>query len=140
MENTELAVGKELLSYCGKCKQPSAHVILNMKDKESVGKCQCNTCNAKHNYRDPEAVGKKKVAKKTRKSKASTKPVWKDVLEGATGEPKPYAMSGEFQEGDIVDHPTFGKGVVERLISNNKIETLFEQGSKILICAPQVSE
>ena len=43
-KNEAIGVAKEVLSYCGKCKMPLAHVILDMKTESTIGKCQCNTC------------------------------------------------------------------------------------------------
>ena len=136
MKNGNVKVGEEILSYCGKCKLALAHVIINMKDETTIGKCECKTCSAKHNYRDPETAGKDKTEKTASKPRTSSaEELWKEAMSKAKREPKPYAMDGIFKEGDVIDHPTFGKGVVEQRVMGNKIQTLFEQGSKLLICA-----
>jgi hypothetical protein len=46
---------------------------------------------------------------------------------------KDYSIRGSFTSGDIIDHPTFGQGIVERLIDNNKIEVLFKDDFRTLI-------
>lgn len=46
----------------------------------------------------------------------------------------PYSMTTSFKENDIVNHQSFGVGFVKRIIPLNKIEVLFSQGSKVLIC------
>lgn len=135
MANEEIAVGKEVLSYCGKCKLPLAHIIVSMKDETKIGKCECKTCSANHNYRDPEGVGKKKTKRGTKKEAVPVEKLWQEALSNAQGEPKAYSMDAKFEEGDLIDHPTFGKGVVEKLIENNKIQTLFEHGMKLLACS-----
>jgi len=131
----EIGVGKEVLSYCGKCKLPSAHVILDMKDETKIGKCQCKTCKAKHNYRDPDAPVKKR-ATTTRKPTISIEEIWKSAVAKTDGKAKPYTMDKRFEEGDLIDHSTFGKGVVMKLVLDNKIEVQFEESSKLLICSP----
>lgn len=44
---------------------------------------------------------------------------------------KPYAMSATFARNDLVLHPKFGKGIVT-LVDGNRVEVLFEEGSKKL--------
>ena len=45
-------------------------------------------------------------------------------------------MSGSFKASDVIDHKSFGIGFVSKAILPNKIEVLFRQGSKLLICGP----
>ena len=138
MSKTELGAGKDVLAYCGKCKLALNHVIIVMKDKDNIGKCKCRTCGAEHLYRDPNQVEKKAKSKTTRKSSSKTIPIaeaWKDALNNAQGESRSYSIKEEFQVGDIIEHPKFGKGVVQRSIGSNKVETIFETDLKILACA-----
>ncbi len=128
----KIAVGQDILSYCGKCKLALEHVIVSMKNETTVGKCECKTCSATHLYKDPEAAAKKKTPKKVT---LTNEELWKKALAKAEGTPKPYTMTGKFKVGNIIDHPTFGKGIVETVIGNNKIQTLFEDKSKLLIFA-----
>lgn len=52
--------------------------------------------------------------------------------EGA--EATPYSIATEFTENDVVDHPRFGLGFVIQLLSPTKVEVLFEEGVKRLVC------
>jgi len=128
MEN-DIKVSSEVLSYCGKCKLPLAHIVVAMKNSRTIAKCQCNTCKAVHLYKDPDAVAKKK---KTKVVKRPTEVLWSESL-FETKKLTSYSMSGKFEKGEFINHPTFGKGVVEKIVGDNKIETLFEQGVKTLI-------
>ena len=133
-KNEDLGVGKEVLSYCGKCKLALAHIILDMKDETTIGKCQCKTCKAKHNYRDPEAPTKRK-SRATTAATVSPEELWKNAVAKTDGNAKPYAMDKKFTEGDLIDHATLGKGVVTKLVPRDKIEVQFKEASKLLICA-----
>ncbi len=128
----ELKVGGDILSFCGKCKEPRNHTILSLTKKGTVDRCECTTCGAAHKYRDPEKVAKKGAAKKTVK-KATPEEAWKKAVGGASGPAKPYMMSGEYAAEDLIDHPTFGQGFVEESIVPNKIRVIFEEGAKVLI-------
>lgn len=130
-----VGAGKEVLSYCGKCKLTLAHVIVNMKSATTIGKCQCKTCSAEHNYRNPDAVGKKKSPRTVRKEVVPVQRNWKESVSGAEGTLKAYSTDKTFKEGELIDHPSFGKGIVEKLLPGNKMHTLFEDGVKLLICS-----
>ena len=131
----EGGAGKEVLSYCGKCKLALAHVIISMNKKGNVDKCECKTCGATHKYRDPDKPVKPRAATKRapKKKSASPEEIWNKAVAEAKGITMPYEMTGEFSEGNIIDHATFGKGVVEELVDHNKIKVIFEEGAKILI-------
>lgn len=136
----EIGVAKEVLSYCGKCKLALAHIIVDMKNETTIGKCQCKTCSAKHNYRDPEAVAKKKTTTTTRKPVISEAEIWQSAVSKTDGRAKPYGMDKSFNEGDLIDHATFGKGVVMKLIIDDKIEVQFEEASKLLVCSQEQTQ
>ena len=46
----------------------------------------------------------------------------------------PYSLSGAFKEHDVIEHTTFGRGVVTHLLPGNKIHVAFAQGEKLLVC------
>ena len=52
-------------------------------------------------------------------------------LEGSSPSRR-YGLSERFSVNDIVEHPSFGTGVVRNVMPGDKIEVLFEGGSKIL--------
>jgi hypothetical protein len=136
--------GSEIDSRCLKCKDLTNHTVIAMADDE-IAKVQCNVCGGKHKYRPakPEKASpvKKKVSKasaaktaaalKEKKAAASFEAMFK---ERNTAEAKPYAMTATFNNNDIIDHPTFGLGLVTSIIPADKIEVMFKNGSKILIC------
>ena len=74
---SSFSAGKEVLSYCGKCKLPLGHTIVSMKDSATIGKVECNTCHAVHMYKDPASKAKKVKStsgrKKTTRKKAIKK-------------------------------------------------------------------
>lgn len=131
-KKNEIGPGKEVLSYCGKCKLPLAHTIVAMKKNGTIGKCECKTCGANHLYRDPDKPVKARAGTK-KKATISNEALWQEAVSNAAGPAKPYAMNATFAMGDVIDHSTFGKGVVEELISDNKLKVIFESNQKILI-------
>jgi hypothetical protein len=50
---------------------------------------------------------------------------------------KPYTVKGIFGLGDKLSHPTFGDGIVGKLIYPNKLEVIFRNDVKVLIYGGQ---
>jgi hypothetical protein len=67
---SQLTVGKDVLSYCTKCKLNLGHTIVAMKDSKHIAKVKCNTCLTIHAYKDPSTSSQNK----TRTKKTTTKP------------------------------------------------------------------
>lgn len=134
-KDKEIAAGKDVLSFCGKCKMPLAHTIISLTKKGTVDKCECKTCGAVHKYRDPDKPVKKRSGTKSgpKKEKISAEATWKEAIADAKDGARSYEMSEEFFEGNMIDHATFGVGVVEEVVNYNKIKVIFESGAKILI-------
>lgn len=134
---SQLTVGKDVLSYCTKCKLNLGHTIVAMKDSKHIAKVKCNTCLTIHAYKDPSTSSQKN---KTRTKKTSLKPskvisvsdLWMEKMSSTKKKSMPYAMDGKFHEGDIIDHVKFGPGIVEKVV-DDKIEVIFRHEIKTLV-------
>lgn len=134
---SKYAAGKEVLSYCGKCKLALAHIIISMKDENTLGKVQCKTCGGTHAYKDPATKTKKVRSKKTTISGARAKSIpinelWTEELGKASGKAKDYGIRETFEVGDLLDHKKFGPGIVQGFV-DGKIEVLFQHEIKTLV-------
>lgn len=134
---TSLGAGKEVLSLCTKCKLTLAHIIVSMKDHQTVGKVICNTCKTTHTHKDPSSSKKKtSISTLTRKRQNETErksSLWENANKDHVTKHHPYSIKTQFHLGDIIDHPKFGTGVVDRIFDSNKMEVVFQQEMKILI-------
>ncbi|MCO4755165.1 MAG: hypothetical protein KC478_11840 [Bacteriovoracaceae bacterium] len=133
---SKYAAGKEVLSYCGKCKLTLTHIIVSMKDVNTIGKVECRTCKGTHAYKDPSSKTKK-VRKKSsipggRSKSMSVNDLWTQELSKAKGKPKAYSIRESFEVGDLVDHKSFGPGIVQDHV-DGKIEVLFQHEIKTLV-------
>ncbi|MFP4317168.1 MAG: hypothetical protein ACLFQR_13180 [Desulfovibrionales bacterium] len=145
MTNAQLQAGSPVDSMCLKCKELTSHTVIAM-DGERVLKVQCKLCGGRHALRSPTDA---KTKGKTAKAKAPTKKAaaaalkksvavkeWqKQVDQADQNRAKDYSMSGIFEKGDLVEHPSFGKGVVQSVIHPDKMEVLFEDGLKLMRCS-----
>ena len=58
---------------------------------------------------------------------------WRQLLLDASREGVPaYKISDAYREGALLIHPTFGIGVVTKLISPRKMEVIFENSKKLM--------
>ncbi len=134
-------VSEDIVAYCTRCKLDLAHVIVAL-DGKKVKKVLCKTCDKEHVYKAPKK-GKAPPKKKKTKAKAKAKPKkitispleeWEKAMELSKDAPiSVYEQDGTFKEGDKVDHRSFGKGLITKLILPNKLEVIFEEGTKFMI-------
>ena len=135
---TKAVVGKDIDSWCTKCKLILAHTVEAMVGTK-VTRVHCNTCNSQHAYR-PSAPGKSKSASgtkspgtKTRAEKISPEKQYEALLRGKDpAKARAYAPSERFAASELIKHPTFGLGFVLLVKESNKIEVAFADGPKVL--------
>jgi hypothetical protein len=138
----EINVGKEILSHCNKCKLTLAHIIVTMKTLSNPDKVMCKTCKGTHAYKDPSAAKKQpSITSKILKPKTANKrpagvpieELWTQAMNKTNTRSKEYTIKGNFEAGDLIAHPTFGPGIVEKVFDANKIEVLFRDDFRTLI-------
>lgn len=130
MPKEKKAVGNDITSLCMKCRQPQVHVITSIV-QDRIARVQCRICGSLHRYRNPDAPLK---PPRKRPVKVSPEEVWEKMMKLATSQEKiPYTFSGDFKVNDLIDHATFGLGVVTYLLSGDKIQVIFKDSEKILV-------
>jgi hypothetical protein len=134
----KMIVGSDVEAYCTKCKMVLAHAIIAMEGSKPR-RVRCNTCSGEHNYRASKPVAKAPVKKGEKTPKAAstkkTRQSWEEVMQEAVAKPhKKYSMSGSFDEGDWIEHSTFGLGCVQTFVPPNKITVRFADSTRLLIC------
>lgn len=134
---SKIAAGSEIEAYCTKCRLVLAHTIVSMVGTKPK-RVQCNTCEGEHNYRAKKPATKTTVAKKEKKAKSTSKKSrqsWDEVMKEAADKPhKQYSMSGSFDEGDWIEHRTFGLGCIQTFVAPNKITVRFADSTRMLVC------
>ena len=124
--------GKNIESYCVKCKLNIDHTIMAMEG-EVISKVRCISCGGSHKFRNPLVAQKvrKLKAKKGIGEEATAEIVWAAGLTEAKGKNRDYSMAAKYRVGDIVNHHTFGKGVVIKLYAN-KCDMLFKDRERLM--------
>jgi hypothetical protein len=146
MASKSEAVATETLSYCTSCKMDLNSVIVAMKG-DRIAKVQCLTCKKEHVYKAPKGIDTptatpkaKRASKKKEAAEAeaaqSIEVEWEKLMTSHKDAPiKQYTTKGHFILGDKIHHPTFGDGIVGKLIYPNKVEVIFRTDLKVLIYA-----
>ncbi len=133
-------VGKDIDALCSKCKMLLTHVVVSEVDGV-VSKVQCRTCGSLHKYREGgRSPGRTRTPRPAKSgSGARTAPqelqrLWQMKKEALPGDADvfDYRPDSEYEEGDVVRHTRFGLGFVERVVSRNRIEILFQNGLKLM--------
>jgi hypothetical protein len=138
----------EVLAYCGACKMDLIATIV-AKSGAKIAKVQCNTCKKERAFKAPKGVSEPgatptaTAATRKRKEKAavteaakavSVEAEWQRLMgESAKAARVKYSPKAKLNLGDVVQHPTFGEGVVTRVIHPDKVDIIFKTDLKMLI-------
>ncbi len=148
--------GGEIDAWCTKCKLDLGHRIIAMVG-DVVKRVECRTCNSHHNYHKPKSeraaapakraagaapaagVAKEPRAKAPGRETAAQRAerelvqAWEHAIAGKPPAAfKPYRISQTFGAGELIKHPKFGDGVVQRVIDRGKVEVLFQDGARTM--------
>ncbi|MBW6509087.1 MAG: hypothetical protein K0A94_06010 [Desulfuromonadales bacterium] len=130
------AAGDHTLSRCSKCKESTNHTIVAMVG-DRVARVECNVCGSIHNHRSTTAPKPRSTSPRTpaqpRKTRSQTQ--WVDIM--ATADQTraiPYHLKTPVKTGYLINHPSFGMGKILSTTRPNKMEVIFEQGVKLLLC------
>ena len=131
-------VGGDILAYCSKCQGEFSHVVVSMVDKRPA-KVQCKMCKGNHNFKrigDTRAkpVSRNSTSDAPRKKVVLAQDYWQEQMDLQKGKPlKPYSPKQTFQKGEVINHVSFGVGIVEEVKVDKKIVVIFRAGEKILV-------
>lgn len=133
MQDTTLSVGNPVESRCTKCRKITNHIVVAMAEGLPV-KVECNTCGGQHKYRPP-TVRKKPVTRRNLDPKAAEQKEWLKLQSDIEAKAAiDYTMETAFKVGAVMQHPTFGLGLVQGHLGPQKVEVLFEDGKRKLRC------
>lgn len=124
------SIGKDTESYCGKCKVSREHTIMTM-DGETIEKVRCTLCGSMHKFISPLDAQKVRKPRVKKDSSATAETVWSASLAEAKGKERDYSMTLKYRIGDIVNHQTFGKGIVLKAYAD-KCEILFKDRERLM--------
>jgi hypothetical protein len=101
-------VAKDLVTRCARCNLELSHVVVVHNLEGVVDRVKCK----KENF--PKEF--ERLAEKFKGKESLT-----------------YSISGSFKTDDVIDHKTFGMGIVTS-VSFQKMEVIFSEGLRLLAC------
>ncbi|OGW35748.1 MAG: hypothetical protein A2010_02985 [Nitrospirae bacterium GWD2_57_9] len=129
------SIGKDVESYCGKCKVSREHTIMTM-DGETIAKARCKMCGSMHKFTSPLDAPKVRKPRVKKDAGELAEAAWTAGLAEAKGKERDYSMALKYRIGDIVNHQVFGKGIVMKLHAN-KCDMLFKDRERLMASTNQ---
>jgi hypothetical protein len=158
MTRRTIGPGDDVEAWCTRCRMNLNHRVIAVVGS-LIQRAQCLTCGGDHKYYPPKyekgergqtvvvrgsasGKGSSKVSSGDRSRKSAPKTAeraageWttfmQDLEEGS--ELRNYAASEAFRAGEFIRHPIFGEGKVLDIVGAEKMEVVFREGRKILLC------
>jgi hypothetical protein len=139
------SVGENIDAYCLKCKLVLAHVVMSNVNG-AVSRVKCRTCGAEHRYRGTPPAAKKPAAVRTPGMARAKKPAaakaavndaplrWglKNRNMPAETPMRNYSISETYRVNDVINHPVFGVGFVEKVVTDKSIYVLFNDSVRLM--------
>ena len=131
-------VAQSITTSCTKCKMELSHIVICHTMEGIVARVKCRTCGSEHKYHPEKKKTSRKTARVTGRTAASRKvpaaPDFEQFSEKLRNrEPVPYSLSGSFKVDDVINHTTYGMGLVTK-VSRQRIWVLFFDGLRTLVC------
>ncbi|MEW6334708.1 MAG: hypothetical protein AB1558_10590 [Thermodesulfobacteriota bacterium] len=133
-------VGKIVDTLCSRCGLRLAHTVL-YEVGGAVHGVKCRTCGSEHRYHGPKPERRHGFPPQRRPGAESQKPrqpvrpadarQWelKNASTGPDAVIWDYRWTEDYEKGDVIDHPQFGRGFVEKKFAD-RMEVLFREGRK----------
>ena len=132
-------VAQNVITMCTKCEMELSHLVVAHDAGGFVVRVKCNTCGNDHKYHPDKKRATKKPSKKSISTQEGdlTKTFEKLAQKFKEKKPLPYSMSASFKNDDVIDHKTFGMGIVVNA-SYDKMEVAFSDEPRILVCNREI--
>jgi hypothetical protein len=137
-----IKVGGEVDAFCTRCKLVLGHTTLALVGKR-IARVRCNTCQGEHQFHaeSPEDRVRAKARKPSRALDPSAATRASLTIGGADldrmlqgkdlSHPRKYRTTESFTKDEVLDHSSFGLGVV-LVLRGERMEVLFRDGIKTL--------
>lgn len=132
-------VAEDVATLCTKCEMELNHVVVAHNAEGIVERVKCRTCGSEHKYHpDKKRPGKKTAKKSISIQEVDLTKTFEKLAEKFKEKQRlPYTMSGSFKNDDVIEHKTFGMGIVTGA-THDKIEVCFSDRPRILVCNREI--
>jgi len=140
-------VGKNVDALCTRCGLVLAHIVL-YEIGGVIARVKCKTCGTEHKYRGAKTRDRKSAPASDRMRRLGAKAA-EEIQQAEVVETQrwlqrqseiakntvivPYRMTDRYQRGDIIEHPSFGVGFVEKILEDQRMDVLFKGSLKRMV-------
>lgn len=154
MTRAQISPGDDVEAWCTRCRMNLNHRVIALVGNQ-IQRVHCLTCGGDHKYYPPKyekqdaperkhlrVVSSEQPRKAMQKTANKASSEWSTFMKEAPVDspPRAYRLSDSYAQGDFIEHPTFGVGKVLDIVGAEKMEVVFREGRKILICNRQQGE
>jgi hypothetical protein len=144
MGTASIGPGDDVEAWCTRCRMNLNHRVIAVLGNE-VKRVHCLTCGGDHQYYSPkEGVLDKGPAKAPKPAQVKPEPrssrrasgEWSRIMKEMPPDvsPRPYKVSDTYQPAEYIEHAVFGPGRILEILGRERIEVIFKEGRKVLIC------
>ena len=151
MTKRSIGPGDDVEAWCTRCRMNLNHRVIAVVGQE-IQRVHCLTCGGDHNYHPTKGedsprseartikVSSGSATPRPRKSgdKGASKAFgeWstfmRDMPEGTV--PRPYSIAESYAVAEYIEHRDFGTGRVVSILGAERIEVIFKDGRKVMVC------
>ncbi|MEW6140963.1 MAG: hypothetical protein AB1733_22295 [Thermodesulfobacteriota bacterium] len=141
--------GDDVEAWCTRCRMNLNHRVIAVVGKE-IKRVHCLTCGGDHRYIPPKYEKEQKSERRairvgsggerSRKSVDRTAEraagEWNTIMKDSPPDliPRPYNIKESYRIGELIEHPTLGTGKVLDVLGSQRIQAIFKEGRKVLVC------
>lgn len=127
MKSQKAVAAEQIQVRCTKCRKVTAHTAI-AASTEHPAQVQCRKCQHVAVAKAPAEPRVIDTQKTNRKEWATLRP------EMDSNQAKDYSMTSAYKVKTLINHATFGLGVVRQNSGTQKMVVLFEDGEKVMRC------
>lgn len=137
-EEERLHVGGDVTAWCPVDEMVLTHSVVQAENGVPI-MVECNNCADVHRYHPypPASVGRVQAALERAVHEIHPREEWEEKVKQRQQEGAPtipYRLGVSLEQGDLLHHGKFGTGVVLKIISEDKVEVMFEDSIRVLVC------
>lgn len=143
--------GDDVEAWCTRCRMDLNHRVIAVVGS-NIQRVHCLTCGGDHKYYPPKGQASEKTetvrARGTRSTAKNQKLMpekisparaageWSAIMKDMSPDtaPTPYNVRQSFRPSEFIEHPVFGTGRVMEIVGAERIQVIFKDGRKVLIC------
>ena len=143
--------GSPIQAYCAQCRNDTNHVVLEASGTQ-IRSVRCEKCGHEGSFRSPRArtkaalieiaerkkrtsIAPRQGARHRKSTERSPEVIFAQlVADRDLTATTPYDIASPLTTGTLIEHPTFGIGLVTEMLTDQKAKVVFRSGERILIC------